>query len=91
MWAKRTYVRFKAINRVRSPQSFVPATKGGLAQIAGRAMAEDGDHGWVRVVRDGVELHTVLGDHFSVMLGDGGKQIARELSLSLNEAITLPK
>ena len=72
-------------------QFFVPAAKGGLAQIAGRDMAEDGDHGWGAFLGRDVELHTVPGDHFTMMLGDGGNQIARKLSLLLNEAITLPK
>jgi thioesterase domain-containing protein/acyl carrier protein len=72
-------------------QFFVPETKGGLAQIAGQTMAEEGDHGWAAYLRDGVELHIVPGDHFSMMTGDGGVEVARELASLLAETVAAPK
>jgi thioesterase domain-containing protein len=68
-------------------QLFVPATKGGLAQIADREFAEEGDRGWGVFVRGEIELHTVAGDHFSMMNGKGGAQIAGELAAVLAGAI----
>jgi thioesterase domain-containing protein len=58
---------------------FVPTTKGGLTQIAGREWDEEGDHGWGSEVGQAVELHEVPGDHFTMMVGDGAIQIARRL------------
>ena len=72
-------------------QFFVPATKGGLAQVAGRKMAEEGDHGWGEFFDGEVELHTVSGDHFTMMLGEGAVEIARQLSALLADAVALPK
>jgi thioesterase domain-containing protein len=72
-------------------QFFVPQKKGGLAQIAGLDMAEEGDHGWGTFLGGEVELHTVTGDHFTMMVGEGGSEIARRLAALLGEAVALPK
>ena len=62
---------------------FVPRTKGGLAEIAGKDLPEAGDHGWNDEVGQQVELHEVPGDHFSMLLGDGAAHIARQLDALL--------
>ena len=58
---------------------FVPTIEGGLAQIAGRAWDESGDHGWGSEVGQALELHKVPGDHFTMMVGAGAAQIAQLL------------
>jgi len=58
---------------------FIPTIEGGLAQIAGRAWDESGDHGWGSDVGQALELHKVAGDHFTMMVGAGAAQIARQL------------
>jgi thioesterase domain-containing protein len=69
---------------------FVPTTKGGLAEIAGKDLTEEGDHGWNEQVGQDVELHEVPGDHFSMLLGDGVARIAKELSslIALQNLVT---
>jgi hypothetical protein len=59
---------------------FLPVTAGGLAEIAGREIAADADHGWKSRIGQAIATHTVPGDHFTMMSGDGAVQIARELS-----------
>jgi thioesterase domain-containing protein len=63
----------------RPVQLFVPETKGGLAEVSGREMPADEDHGWSTAVGQAVELHTVPGDHFTMMVDGGAEQIARRL------------
>ena len=58
---------------------FIPSVEGGLAQIAGREWDESGDHGWGSEVGQPLELHQVPGDHFTMMVGAGADQIARQL------------
>jgi thioesterase domain-containing protein len=62
---------------------FFPTVEGGLAQIAGRPWDESGDHGWGSEVGQALELHKVSGDHFTMMVGEGAAQIARQLQLML--------
>ncbi len=59
---------------------FLPTIGGGLAEIAGREVPEDTDHGWGAAVGQAVTLHTVAGDHFSMMTGEGATQIAQALA-----------
>jgi thioesterase domain-containing protein/aryl carrier-like protein len=59
---------------------FVPTKKGALSEVAERDIDESGDHGWRELVRQEIEMHEVSGDHFTMMLGDGGVQIARLLA-----------
>jgi NADPH:quinone reductase-like Zn-dependent oxidoreductase/thioesterase domain-containing protein/acyl carrier protein len=58
---------------------FVPKTKGGLAEVAGRDLIEDQDHGWSTEIGQSIELHEVPGDHFTMMLGEGAAQLARHI------------
>jgi thioesterase domain-containing protein len=59
---------------------FVPETSGGLAEISGRNLADEPDHGWGAEIGRPIELHTVPGDHFRMMTGKGAAEIARELA-----------
>lgn len=59
---------------------FVPLKKGGLAEVSGRTMPEDEDHGWSREIGQTFDLHTVPGDHFTMMLGGGATQLARQVA-----------
>jgi thioesterase domain-containing protein/acyl carrier protein len=72
-------------------QFFVPETKGGLAEIAGKELTEAGDHGWGEFFAGGVELTTVAGDHITMMTADGAAEIVRELSALLVESEAVPK
>jgi len=58
---------------------FLPTAKGGLAEIARRELAEDGDHGWCVAVGQTLELHEVPGSHFTMITGPGATEIARTL------------
>jgi NADPH:quinone reductase-like Zn-dependent oxidoreductase/thioesterase domain-containing protein/acyl carrier protein len=60
---------------------FLPTTPGGLAEISGRQIADDGDHGWSEEVGQSLELHSVVGDHFTMMTGDGARQISSQLAM----------
>jgi thioesterase domain-containing protein/acyl carrier protein len=62
---------------------FIPTKHGGLTEISGRTWDESGDHGWGREVGQAVELHEVPGDHFTMMLGEGAKEIARQIEAFL--------
>ncbi|MEX0586986.1 MAG: alpha/beta fold hydrolase, partial [Pirellulales bacterium] len=57
---------------------FVPETKGGLAEVSGNEVPSDEDHGWTSVVGQRVELRTVPGDHFTMMV-DSAALLARQL------------
>jgi myxalamid-type polyketide synthase MxaB len=59
---------------------FLPQIPGGLAEVSGRHVAEDGDHGWSHVVGPTLELHSVPGNHFTMMNGEGGRKIAQQLA-----------
>jgi acyl transferase domain-containing protein/thioesterase domain-containing protein/acyl carrier protein len=72
-------------------QFFIPIIKGGLAEIAGIQLTEERDHGWSDFCENSVDLHTVPGDHFSMMTGDGADQIAAVLSALMDEALAVPK
>jgi acyl transferase domain-containing protein/NADPH:quinone reductase-like Zn-dependent oxidoreductase/thioesterase domain-containing protein/acyl carrier protein len=69
---------------------FVPTTKGGLAEIAGKILSEEGDHGWNDQIGQEMDLHEVPGDHFSMLLGDGAVQIARHLDSLMAMHVTGP-
>jgi acyl transferase domain-containing protein/thioesterase domain-containing protein/acyl carrier protein len=58
---------------------FAPTTKGGLAEVSGREIADSGDHGWGEEVGQSLELHTVPGDHFTMMTGEGARRIAQNI------------
>ncbi len=60
---------------------FVPTTKGGLAEVSGRELPEVDDLGWTTEVGQPVEIQEVLGDHFTMMVGDGAAMLAQELAL----------
>ncbi len=62
---------------------FLPETKGGLAEVAGRDMPENGDHGWRSQVGQELHLHQVSGDHFTMMVGKAGAKLARQLATLL--------
>jgi NADPH:quinone reductase-like Zn-dependent oxidoreductase/thioesterase domain-containing protein/NAD(P)-dependent dehydrogenase (short-subunit alcohol dehydrogenase family)/acyl carrier protein len=72
-------------------QFFIPIVKGGLAEIAGVQLTEERDHGWSDFCESGADLHTVPGNHFSMMTGDGASQIAAVLSALMEEALAVPK
>ncbi len=59
---------------------FVPATKGGLAEISSRELPAVEDNGWTTEIGQSVELHEVPGDHFTMLTGDAAAEIARQLS-----------
>jgi acyl transferase domain-containing protein/NADPH:quinone reductase-like Zn-dependent oxidoreductase/thioesterase domain-containing protein/nucleoside-diphosphate-sugar epimerase len=67
---------------------FVPHIKGGLAEVSGREMPEDEDHGWSTQLGQPVELHQLPGDHFTMMLGEGAAQLARQLERILSRVST---
>jgi len=67
-------------------QFFTPAAKEALAELSGRTPPSDDDLGWSREIGQTVELHRLEGDHFSMMVGDSAKRIARELARHLSEA-----
>jgi thioesterase domain-containing protein len=58
---------------------FLPTTPGGLAEVSGRKIDDAGDHGWTDQVGQMLELHSVKGDHFTMMAGDGARRIAKDL------------
>jgi myxalamid-type polyketide synthase MxaB len=62
---------------------FLPATTGGLAVIAGREIDDDGDHGWSAEVGQSLQCYTIPGDHFTMMTGEGARQIAAELAMQI--------
>jgi NADPH:quinone reductase-like Zn-dependent oxidoreductase/thioesterase domain-containing protein/acyl carrier protein len=59
---------------------FVPTTKGGLAEVSGRALPEADDLGWTTEVGQAVEIQELQGDHFTMMVGDGAAKLAHELA-----------
>jgi thioesterase domain-containing protein len=59
---------------------FVPQVKGGLAEVSGREMPEDEDHGWSTAIGQTLEMHDVPGEHFTMMQGEGAAEIARQLA-----------
>ena len=64
---------------------FVPRVQGGLAQISGRDLPADKDHGWSASIGQEVTLHTLPGDHFSMMLEEGGVTLASDLAALLRK------
>lgn len=69
---------------------FIPTEHGGLTEISGRSWDESGDHGWGSEIGQALELHEVPGDHFTMMLGDGAKEIARRLEALLTIQNVIP-
>ena len=65
----------------RQVHLFVPATKGGLAEISSRDLPVVEDNGWTTEIGQSIELHEVPGDHFTMLTGDAAVQVARQLSL----------
>jgi hypothetical protein len=80
-------------------QLFVPRTKGGLAEVSGQVLPEAEDLGWSSDTGQPVQIHELPGDHFTMMVGDGAAQLARELAalmrstsrIELREAETAEK
>ena len=66
---------------------YVPAVKGGLTEIAQRQLDESGDHGWTDIVGQTLELHTVPGNHFSMITGEGVSEIARSIRSLLGDSL----
>jgi thioesterase domain-containing protein len=64
---------------------FVPAIKGGLAEISGRDMPDDDDHGWSTQLGQTIETHIVPGDHFTMMIGDGAAHLASQLTKFMSQ------
>ncbi len=64
---------------------FVPVIKGGLAEVSGRDMPEVEDHGWSTQVGQPIELYTLPGDHFTMMVGEGAAQLAIQLAKLMSE------
>jgi acyl transferase domain-containing protein/thioesterase domain-containing protein/acyl carrier protein len=58
---------------------FVPVQKGALKELSGREPSADEDHGWLCEVGGTVNLHSVPGDHFNMMAGQGAAYIAQQL------------
>ncbi|HJQ81546.1 MAG TPA: SDR family NAD(P)-dependent oxidoreductase, partial [Lacipirellulaceae bacterium] len=67
-------------------QLFVPTTKGGLAEVSGRELPESNDLGWTTEVGQDVEIHELPGDHFTMMVGEGATQLARQLAALIRSA-----
>jgi thioesterase domain-containing protein len=57
---------------------FVPETKGGLAEVSGHETPDDEDNGWSKEVGQAIELQTVPGDHFTMMI-DSASELANRL------------
>lgn len=57
---------------------FRPETHGALRQIA--ASEPLPDHGWRAATGQEIVLHTVPGDHFSMMVGEGAGRLAEEVA-----------
>ena len=68
---------------------FVPVTKGGLAEVSGRDLPEDEDNGWSTRVGQPIELYTLPGDHFTMMVGEGAAQLAVQLAKLMSEPATI--
>jgi thioesterase domain-containing protein len=69
---------------------FLPQIPGGLAEVSGREIVDIGDNGWSSVVGQQVELISIPGNHFSMMNGDGARQIADRLTRLITEGMTVP-
>jgi acyl transferase domain-containing protein/thioesterase domain-containing protein/acyl carrier protein len=61
-------------------QLYVPTTKGGLAEVSGRELPEVKDLGWTTEVGQELEIRELPGDHFTMMVGEGAAQLARQLA-----------
>lgn len=71
--------------QVKAPvHLFVPTTKGGLADVSGKAMPEDLDNGWRNEIGQALDIHDVPGDHFTMMIDDSAAQIAQQISAIVN-------
>jgi thioesterase domain-containing protein len=66
---------------------FIPQITGGLAEVSGRDMPDDEDHGWSTQLGQSVELHQLPGDHFSMMIGEGATQLANQLTKLMSQAV----
>jgi thioesterase domain-containing protein len=63
---------------------FVPTVKTGLAEVSGRKVRDEEDHGWSAEIGQLVELEEVPGDHFTMMLGEGAARLASALTQRLS-------
>ena len=68
---------------------FVPAIKGGLAEVSGRDMPNNEDHGWSTQVGQPIDLHLLPGDHFTMMVGEGAAQLASQLAKLMRESAAI--
>jgi thioesterase domain-containing protein/acyl carrier protein len=67
---------------------FVPSIKGGLAEVSGRDMPEDEDHGWSHQLGRPIELHELPGDHFTMMVGEGAVHLADQLTKFMSQPVS---
>jgi hypothetical protein len=65
-------------------QLFVPAIKTGLAEVSGRKLRADADHGWSSEIGQSVEIEELPGDHFTMMVGDSAALLAGALARHLD-------
>ncbi|MGI9454936.1 MAG: SDR family NAD(P)-dependent oxidoreductase, partial [Aeoliella sp.] len=63
-------------------QLFQPATSGGLEDISGHKIPED--NGWESIVNQPTHRTKIPGDHFTMMTGDGAKEMAAILDKLLS-------
>jgi thioesterase domain-containing protein len=70
-------------------QLFVPRIKGGLAEVSGRELPEATDLGWSTEVGQEVEIRELPGDHFTMMVGEGAAQLARQLAALISSAVKI--
>jgi thioesterase domain-containing protein len=70
-------------------QLFVPKTKGGLAEVSGRELPDANDLGWSTEVGQEVEIRELPGDHFTMMVGEGALQLARQLAALIRSTLNI--
>jgi hypothetical protein len=61
-------------------QLYVPAIKTGLAEVSGRKIREEQDHGWWAEIGQVMEIEELPGDHFTMMVDDGAARLASSLA-----------
>jgi acyl transferase domain-containing protein/NADPH:quinone reductase-like Zn-dependent oxidoreductase/thioesterase domain-containing protein/acyl carrier protein len=80
----RVIQRYKPHSVTALIHLFIPVIKGGLAEVSGRDMPEDEDHGWSIQLGKPIEVHELPGDHFTMMVGEGAAQLAGQLTMLLS-------